>query len=130
MQSSVLVVAESPSLRQLLRDALSAAGFAVCTVRAADEALAVAHHREPDAILLDGGPGADDFLRRYRPAGDAPVLVVAAPGREADALRGLELGADGYVVGPFRMQEVVARVRALQRRASHRTLVSDLPRAG
>ena len=129
----MLVVAASPSLGQLLRDYLVVDGFAVCTVRSGDEALAVAAHREPDAILLDvgaTGTAADDFLRRYRPAGSAPVLVVAESGREADAVRGLELGADGYVVSPFRMHELVARIRAVLRRARGSVGRNQLRRAG
>ena len=84
------------------------------------DALYVARHELPDLILLDiMMPKMDgfDFLRQYRQEKRTPVIVITAREEEADAVLGLELGADDYIVKPFRMRELVARIRAVLRRA-------------
>jgi DNA-binding response OmpR family regulator len=118
---SVLVVDDSASVRQLLRDYLSNQGYRVTTAANGREGLVEARRLKPDAILLDlAMPEMDgyDFLRQYRKDGGAPVLIITSREEEADAVLGLELGADDYVVKPFRMRELVARIRAIVRRAA------------
>jgi DNA-binding response OmpR family regulator len=119
---SVLVVDDSPSVRQLLREYLEGQGIRVATAANGREGLVEARRQRPDVILLDlGMPEVDgyDFLRQYRRDGGAgaPVLIITSREEEADAVLGLELGADDYVVKPFRMRELVARIRAVVRRA-------------
>jgi DNA-binding response OmpR family regulator len=117
--NSLLVVGGSASLRQLLRDCLTSEGFAVEVIANAGEA----RQRCPDALLVvmgaPGGEGDDVLSRRRADGGSYPVLAV---GGEADALRGLALGADGYAVVPFRTRELAARIRAVIRRAAHLTV--------
>src|SRR5205823_7629258 len=120
MPTSVLVVDDSPSIRHLLREYLAGQGFAVATAVNGREALAQARHQPPDAVLLDlVMPEMDgyDFIRAYRRESSCPILVITAREEEADAVLGLELGADDYLTKPFRMRELVARIRAVVRRA-------------
>lgn len=120
MSTSVLVVDDTPSVRQLLREYLKGQGFAVDTASNGREALYATRRQQPDIVLLDlMMPEMDgyEFLRQYRRDGSAPVLIITAREEEADAVLGLELGADDYVMKPFRMRELVARIRAVIRRA-------------
>jgi two-component system alkaline phosphatase synthesis response regulator PhoP len=119
--SSVLVVDDSPSVRALLKDYLVGQGMSVDSAANGREALAAARREQPDVILLDlAMPEMDgyEFLRHYRRESSTPVLIITAREEEADAVLGLELGADDYVVKPFRMRELVARIRAAIRRAT------------
>jgi two-component system alkaline phosphatase synthesis response regulator PhoP len=119
--SSVLVVDDSPSVRALLKDYLVGQGMAVDSAPNGREGLMAARRDRPDVILLDVAmPEMDgyEFLRQYRRESRTPVLIITAREDEADAVLGLELGADDYVVKPFRMRELVARIRAAIRRAS------------
>jgi len=117
----IAVVEDDPSISQVLALRLQAAGWEVR--RHADGAAAVAAAAWPDLVILDLGlPGGLDGLAvldglRRRP--DVAVLVLTARGEPADRIRGLEAGADDYVCKPFDTEEVLARVRALLRRAGH-----------
>lgn len=116
---TILVVDDSASVRQLLQDYLTQQGFRVVTAANGQEALYEARHTNPDLILLDiMMPKMDgfDFLRHYRKEKQTPVIVITAKEEETDAVLGLELGADDYVIKPFRMRELVSRVRAVLRR--------------
>ncbi len=120
MAKTILVVDDKGTVRQLLRDYLTQQGFTVVTAANGREALAAARHDLPDAILLDiMMPEMDgfEFLQVYRRERSVPVIILTARAEESDAVLGLELGADDYVVKPFRMQELVARLRAVLRRA-------------
>jgi len=120
MPKTILVVDDKANVRQLLREYLTEQGFSVVTAANGREALAVARHDLPDVILLDiMMPEMDgfQFLQEYRRERSVPVIVLTAREEESDAVLGLELGADDYVIKPFRMQELVARVRAVLRRA-------------
>ena len=120
MSGSVLVVDDSASVRQLLREYLTEQGFTVDSASKGREGLQAARRQPPDVILLDlAMPEVDGyaFLREYRKESSRPVLIITAREEEADAVLGLELGADDYVVKPFRMRELVARIRAVIRRA-------------
>jgi DNA-binding response OmpR family regulator len=112
----ILVVEDEESIREALRDALVSEGYDVLTAADGPTGLALGLREDPDLLVLDLMlPGIDGFevLRRLREDGiDTPVLVVTARGLEQDRVRGLDLGADDYVVKPFALRELLARIRA------------------
>jgi DNA-binding response OmpR family regulator len=119
--AKVLVVEDDESLGVVLTDALRQEGHRVDLERDGERALEKGLEGRFDLVLLDLMlPRLDGYevLRRWRAAGNAtPVLVLTARGREEDRVRGLDLGADDYVVKPFSMTELLARVRARLRAA-------------
>ncbi len=120
MPQTILVVDDEPQLVRVLRGYLEQAGFRVVTAGDGPGALAQYKHERPDLVLLDLNlPGIDglDVARRLRMLGEVPIIMVTARVEETDRLVGLELGADDYVLKPFSPREVVARVRAVLRRA-------------
>lgn len=137
----VLVVEDEPSLARQLVTGLSQAGYAVDSVPDGERADILGHDEEYDAVVLDLGiPKTDGLtvLCRWREAGlTMPVLILTARGSWHEKVIGIDSGADDYMAKPFRMEELLARVRALIRRASgHATpelrcgaLILD-PRAG
>ena len=117
---TVLVVDDEPKIVQLARDYLEHAGFAVLTARDGKTALAGIRSAKPDLVILDLGlPGMDglDVTRAVRKDSNVPIVMLTARGEESDKLVGLELGADDYITKPFSPKELVARVRAVLRRA-------------
>ncbi len=119
MAEKILVVDDQSSVRQLLQDYLTEQGFKVVTATDGQNAIYTARHEEPDLILLDiMMPRMDgyDFLRLFRQERQTPVIIITAREEETDAVVGLELGADDYVIKPFRMRELVARIHAVMRR--------------
>ena len=117
---TILVVDDEPRIAQLARDYLEHAGFAVLAAGDGHGALATAHARRPDLVVLDLGlPGMDglDVARALRRESDVPIIMLTARDDEVDRVLGLELGADDYVTKPFSPRELVARVRAVLRRA-------------
>jgi len=121
---TILVVDDEPQIVEVVQDYLKQAGFRVLTARDGQTALTLARHERPDLIVLDlmlpGGIDGLDVCRRLRqdPAlTDVPIIMLTARIEETDRLIGLELGADDYVTKPFSPREVVARVRAVLRRA-------------
>src|SRR5574342_575132 len=122
MPKKILVVDDKANVRQLLRDYLTEDGFAVAIATNGREALYAARHETPDVILLDlMMPEMDgyEFLRHYRRERSVPVIILTARDAESDTVLGLELGADDYVIKPFRMRELAARVKAVLRRVEH-----------
>src|SRR5512140_722036 len=118
--STILVVDDQSSVRQLLQEYLSEQGFRVVTASDGQMAIYTARHEQPDLVLLDiMMPKMDgyQFLRQFRQERQTPVIIITAREEETDAVLGLELGADDYVIKPFRMRELEARVRAVLRRA-------------
>jgi DNA-binding response OmpR family regulator len=129
----ILIVEDEQRIVQLARDYLERAGYAV--EAAADGATAVpaARSARPDLIVLDLGlPGRDglDVLRLLRRESNTPVIILTARGEETDKLVGLELGADDYMVKPFSPKELVARVRAVLRRAEGTAEPAEVIRIG
>ena len=122
---TILVVDDDAEIRRLVGDFLAREGFAVELAedgRAMDSALS---RIQPDLILLDLMlPGEDglSICRRLRSGSDTPILMLTAKGDETDRVVGLEIGADDYVVKPFGPRELLARIRALLRRASSRAM--------
>jgi two-component system, OmpR family, response regulator RegX3 len=119
MKPRVLVVEDEPSISEPLASHLGREGFAPEVVPTAADARAAFDREEPDVVLLDvmlpDGDGRD-LCREWRSASDVPIVMLTARGEEIDKVVGLELGADDYVVKPFSAAELVARIRAIQRR--------------
>ena len=116
----LLVVEDHPGLSELLREYLGAHGYRVTAVADGHAGLRLALHLAPDLIILDvmlPGLGGLEVLRRLRTERDTPVLMLTARDDEASKVLGLELGADDYVIKPFSVAELLARVKALLRRA-------------
>jgi two-component system OmpR family response regulator len=124
----VLVVEDEASLAAQLQTALAEAGYAVDAAADAQRADFLAQTESYDAIVLDLGlPRVDGLtlLRQWREAGiDVPVLVLTARGSWHEKVQGIDGGADDYMAKPFRMEEVLARLRALIRRAAGRVTSS------
>ena len=118
----VLVVEDEASLARQLTAALRRAGYAVDHAAEGERADLLGHDEHYDAVVLDLGiPKIDGLtlLRRWREAGQAmPVLVLTARGSWHEKVQGIDSGADGYMAKPFRMEELLARLRALIRRSS------------
>jgi DNA-binding response OmpR family regulator len=118
----VLVVEDSQDIADLIRHYLERAGHAVDQLSAGRDVMPHVRAAPPDLIVLDLMlPGMDGFLvcqaLRQEPTTAAiPIIMLTARGEEADRVRGLELGADDYVVKPFSPRAIVARVRAVLRR--------------
>jgi DNA-binding response OmpR family regulator len=116
-----LAVEDDPRIAQDLRSALGAAGFRVDVTGDGEEAWFLGDVEDYDLVVLDLGlPGLDGLavLKRWRANGRAmPVLVLTARGTWQERVEGIEAGADDYLPKPFRMEELVARARALVRRA-------------
>jgi two-component system response regulator RegX3 len=116
----ILFVEDEASIAEPFSRALRRAGFDPVSARTGREALALAERSEPDLVLLDLAlPDTDgrDVCRELRRRSDVPIIMVTARGTETDRIVGLELGADDYVVKPFSGDEVIARIRAVLRRA-------------
>lgn len=115
-----LVVDDEPNIAALLKDALAAEGFEVAVAADGMAALRRARAYAPDVVILDIGlPGLDGFevCKALRKESRAPIIIVSARDAEVDRIVGLELGADDYLVKPFSARELIARVRAVMRRA-------------
>lgn len=115
----MLVVDDEPEIRRALRTGLGYHGFDVRAVDTGEEALRQAAAWRPDVVLLDLGlPGIDGFqvLDRLRGRTRAAVIVVSVMPGERDKVRALDSGADDYVVKPFGIEELLARIRAVLRR--------------
>lgn len=127
MPKTILMVDDKATMRQLLHDHFVEQGFNVLTSANGREALQAVTRTRPDVILLDlMMPEMDgyEFLQHYRQEANAPVIIITARDDESEAVLGLELGADDYVIKPFRMRELAARVKAVLRRSD--TAKADL----
>ncbi len=116
----VLVVDDEPQILRALQTNLRGAGYEVDTAATAEEALAAAAARPPDAVILDlvlpDGRGTD-VCRELRRWSTAPVLLLSVVGEEREKVAALDAGADDYVEKPFGVDELLARLRAALRRA-------------
>jgi two-component system response regulator RegX3 len=126
---TILLVEDETSIREPLAEALRSEGFETLVAGSVAEALEQAR-REPDLVLLDvmlpDGSGFE-VCRELRRDSQVPIIMLTARGDEADRVVGLELGADDYVVKPFSGREVVARIRAVLRRAAAPEPADDRP---
>jgi two-component system alkaline phosphatase synthesis response regulator PhoP len=128
---TVLVVDDERQIAQIARDYLQHAGFSVVTAGDGVEALALVRARHPDLVVLDLGlPRLDgvEVARTLRREGNVPIVMLTARVEESDRLLGLEIGADDYISKPFSPRELVARVRAVLRRADAASAGGDLLR--
>ncbi len=117
---SVLVVDDEPAFREGLRQALKQEGFIVHLAADGEEALEVYQAYHPDIVLLDvmlPRMSGIDVCRKIRASDDTPVIMVSARNEEIDAVVALEVGADDYVSKPYRVRELIARMRTVLRRA-------------
>ena len=132
MTARILIVEDEEALTLLLRYNLEAEGFAVQHAERGDEADLALREAVPDLVLLDWmlpGLSGIELCRRIRARRETerlPVIMLTARGEEGDRIRGLSTGADDYIVKPFSVPELVARVRALLRRAKPAHLADTL----
>lgn len=121
----ILTIEDDPAIRRGIVDSLKATGYVVWQAERADQGLQMSLQKPCDLVLLDlvlpGGDGLDVLseIRREQPT--LPVIVLTARGEEYDRVRGLRLGADDYVVKPFSVDELLARVEAVLRRSPARS---------
>lgn len=129
MSRTILIVEDDAAIRRGVADIVRFAGYAVLEASRGDDGLAMAAQQHYDLLLLDLVlPGADGLqilreVRRLRPT--TPVIILTARGAEADRVNGLRLGADDYVVKPFSVQELLARIEAVLRRSPARPQVVE-----
>jgi two-component system response regulator RegX3 len=128
----ILFVEDERSISEPFSKALAREGFEPHVAGTAARALELAESLEPDLILLDlhlpDGDGRD-VCRTIRARSGVPIIILTARGTETDRIVGLELGADDYVVKPFSGAEVIARIRAVLRRAKPSAATTDAPEA-
>jgi two-component system, OmpR family, phosphate regulon response regulator PhoB len=135
MAPTILIVEDETDIALLMRYNLEAEGFNVLTTENGDEAMELTRDRLPDLILLDWmlpGLSGIELCRRWRAreqTAQIPIIMITARGEEEERVRGLATGADDYIVKPFSVPELVARVQALLRRASPQ-LVAAVLKAG
>src|SRR5579859_4684009 len=121
-KKTVLVVDDEPHIVLGLRDALEFEGFRVIEAGDGRGGVALARSEAPDAVILDlmlpdmNGYAVCEQLRRV--SANVPIVMLTARSQETDKIRGLDSGADDYVTKPFSVNELIARVRAIFRRAS------------
>ena len=133
MAQTILVVDDDTKLRQMVRLYLEREGYRVVQAANGREALFAARLEKPDLVLLDlmmPEMGGFDFIRNFTRESDVPIIVLTARVEESDKVVGLELGADDYVTKPFGVQELVARVRAVLRRAGQQSRQPEILRSG
>jgi len=121
MTRKILVVDDTRNVQVMLRDFLTGQGFEVLEAYDGREALEVVRSVSPDLILLDiMMPSMDgyQFITQLRRTSIIPVMMITAKQQEADIIKGFDLGADDYITKPFRLRELLARMRAVLRRAA------------
>jgi len=117
--SQVLVLDDEAQIRRVLRTSLVAGGFVVREARTGEEALEMIREEMPDLLIVDINlPGMNGFevCREIRESCDVPIIMLSVRNNEFDKVRALDAGADDYVVKPFGIQELLARIRANLRR--------------
>lgn len=119
--ANILVVDDEPQIRRVLRSTLSARGYVINEAKTGEEALEWMRKEPPDLILLDvnmPGMGGIETCREIRRGSDAPIIMLTVRNAERDKVAALDAGADDYVVKPFSIEELLARIRAALRRYS------------
>ncbi|MGD9695859.1 MAG: response regulator transcription factor [Thermoleophilia bacterium] len=126
----VLIVEDEQNIASFARMYLEAAGFEVMVAERGDDGLAMAERESPHLVILDLMlPGMDGYeiTKRLRRDGQTPIIMLTARDDAVDKVVGLELGADDYITKPFNPRELVARVRAVLRRAEARPAATGQP---
>jgi len=132
MTPFVLIVEDETAISTLLEYNLQKEGFETALAQDGDEALLMAQERVPDLILLDwmlpklSGVEVCRRLRRREETSNVPIIMLSARGEEDDRVTGLDVGADDYLVKPFSMPELFARIRALLRRTQSNVLCDSI----
>ena len=124
MHEKILIIEDEERILQFLRRGLTYEGYRVLTAVNGTEGLHIARDNQPDLVILDWmlpeiEPGLDglEVCRRLRAASDLPIIMLTAKESVSDRVQGLDAGADDYLVKPFALNELLARIRALVRRA-------------
>ena len=129
MPKTILVVDDKASLRTMVQEYLTAEGYQVVIADNGRTALFVARQEKPDLILLDimmPEMGGYEFMQKHKQERGTPIILLTAKLEESDKVLGLELGADDYITKPFSMRELVARIRAVLRRAEKQAQPSEV----
>ena len=124
-EARILVVDDEPKLVRLVREVLTATGYAVMSTGSGENAVEMTALEKPDLILLDivlsGVTDGYEVARRVREFSDVPIIMLTAKARESDLLHGFDVGADDYLTKPFSSKELLVRVRAVLKRARRET---------
>ena len=122
MIEKILVVDDEPRVVRLVSEVLKAVGYQVIAAASGEPAIEMVALEQPDLVLLDillpRGPDGYEVCRRIREFSEVPVIMLTAKAQESDVLRGFNVGADDYLTKPFSAKELVARVKAVLRRAN------------
>jgi two-component system, OmpR family, KDP operon response regulator KdpE len=119
--STILIVDDEPQIRRVMRTTLSSNGYAVLEAKSGEEALDIMRKERPDLVLLDvnmPGMGGLEACREIRDQSDVAIIMLTVRNTEHDKVLALDAGADDYVVKPFGIEELLARIRAALRRTS------------
>ena len=122
MPERVLVVEDDAQMLRAIRTALTARGYEVLTAGSGESALTISAEENLDLMLLDlrlPGIGGDEVIRRLRAWNEVPVIVVSVQESQEEKVAALDAGADDYITKPFGMKELLARMRAVRRRATN-----------
>lgn len=124
MELKIVLVDDEPEILSLVRDYLSREGFRVLTAVNGVDGMILIEREKPDLVLLDWMlPGLNglEMCKRLRETSSIPIIMLTAKSEEVDRVLGLEFGADDYVVKPFSLRELLARIKTVLRRASGAT---------
>ena len=128
-EGRILIVDDEPKLVRLVSEVLTATGFLVLTTADGNKAVELTAMEQPDLMILDivliGELDGFEVARRVREFSNIPIIMLTAKARESDLLRGFDAGADDYLTKPFSSKELLARVRALLKRARIEAAESD-----
>jgi two-component system KDP operon response regulator KdpE len=117
--ATILVVDDEPQIRRVLRSTLTSQGYVIVDAKTGEEALESVRKNKPDLVLLDvnmPGMGGIETCREIRRSSDAPIVMLTVRNAERDKVLALDAGADDFVVKPFGIEELLARIRAALRR--------------
>jgi DNA-binding response OmpR family regulator len=128
-KKTILLIEDEPHIVMGLKDSLEFEGFSVLTAGKGQEGIAIARTDDPDAVILDlmlpdvNGYAVCEEIRRWNAL--VPIIMLTARSQETDKIRGLDAGADDYITKPFSVNELIARMRAIFRRAQRGTGVPE-----
>jgi two-component system KDP operon response regulator KdpE len=117
--ANILVADDEPQIRRVLRSTLSSQGYVITDAKTGEEAVESVRKNKPDLVLLDvnmPGMGGIEACREIRRSSEAPIIMLTVRNAEKDKVLALDAGADDYVVKPFGIEELLARIRAALRR--------------